>query len=209
MNVFEKAKKIPAKKSSEKVKREEDTFPTAGLELYAEIDALEKALAALKKTVRGDVEASMKDHFVAHGPENYKGRDGQASASLELRKRSSASGLSEAEQLLVSVHDIETEVVEDRPETYVINPAYAQDPKTLKKVAAALSKIKDLPEDFLMYQESTKKTVMTEHSIEQVFKINDPDTIRELLPIVGTLAIKPKTTKSITEVVETIKEVLG
>jgi hypothetical protein len=202
-NLFAEAKKVPAKKAAAK-KAEEPRVETAGLEVYAAIDALEKQLKALKATVRPELDALMIGHFVNNGPENYKGEEGQATASLELRKRSSASALNDSEQELLADSNISTEVVEDRPETYIINPAYAGDAKLLKKVSDAISKVAGLPTDFLQFQESTKKTVVTETSMTEVFRLNDKTTIASLIPVVGTLAIKPKTTASVKELMTTI-----
>jgi hypothetical protein len=204
-NLFATAKTIPAKKTVAG-KPAKPEIRVEGLALYAEIDALEKTLAALKETAKTQVHSVMKDYFVANGPENFKGVDGLSTASLELRKRSSTSALNEPEQLLMAANGIPMQEVEDRPETFIINPDYKDDAALLKKASAALSKVKDLPSDFLQYQQSTKKIVTTEDSINQIFKLNDKDRIRELLSIVGTLAVKPKTAKPIEEIVDTIRE---
>jgi len=207
INLFDKAKKLPAKKAA--AKAEEVLVETKSLEVYAAIDALEKQLKSLKETIRPEVTAEMLAHFIDNGPENYKGFEGKAYGSLELRKRSSASGLNDVEKDLLGRFNISTEQVEDRPETYIINQSYAQDIELLKKVSEALANVPDLPEDFLQFQESTKKTVITENSMKEVFRLNDKTSIKSLIPVVGTLAIKPKTTATIKEMMAEIAEMLS
>jgi hypothetical protein len=201
-NLFATAKKVPAKTAT--AKKSVEAVTVTGLELFAEIDALEKTLEALKATARSVVVSEMVAYFAKNGPENFKGAEGFATGSLELRKRSTTSGLNEQEQLLLAAHKIPTQVVEDRAETYIVNPTYKDETLLLKKASATLSKIKDFPEDFFLYQESTKKTVVTENSITEVFKLNDLDTIKSLIPVVGTLAIKAKTTKALDKIIETV-----
>lgn len=205
-----KAAKAAAKPDKQKVEIE-------GLSAYAALDAVEKAVKALKETDRAPINEQMLDHFVAEGlrigrrPENFRGIEDatfhnpesdtdesgfESSASMELRARSTASALDEAAQGLLLANGIPVEEVEDRPETFIVNPAYANDAKVLEDVSKALSKIKGLPADFIMKQESTKKVVVAEGSLDAVFadRTRDPGLVRELLKVVGVLAVKPKLT---------------
>lgn len=172
----------------------------AGIEDLAVLVSLEKTIAALKAETEGRVKARMLELFVEKGmerglrPENFIGKEHIGSASCELRKRSSASGLSVAEQTILAGAKVSVETVSDVPETFIINPAYKDDMDLLGRVSTALQKVKDLPVDFLMHQEATTKIVTTEESLNEVFNqgTNDASAVTEILKVVGVLAVKPK-----------------
>lgn len=212
MNLFTNAATVPAKETKAKTKKV--TTEIEGLEMYGVLDATEKAIKALKDTYRTIVEPQINDVFVAAGakrgerPDNFKGTEGTVTASCELRKRSAASALSTAEIEVCKDNGIEVEVVEDRPETFIFNPAYVNDSKMLEKISKAITKIDGIPADLILKQDSTKKTVVTEDGLKKVFT-KDEATIRKLLSIVGTLAIKPTVENyDLGEALEKIKKVV-
>lgn len=178
---------------------------TPGLDLYATIDAMIKNLFTLKDTAREEIERQMVDQFYSNKGVNYKAEDTASTATLMWTKRNSRSSLSDIELEMLAGTGISTEVVEDRPETYIINPTYAENVTMMKKAQEALKKA-GLPADILMYQESTKKTVTTENSKTELMKLNDEETIKKLIPIVGTLMVKvssaPETDVSLKQVGE-------
>lgn len=194
-NLFTSAKTVAAKTS----KAKKPTVPAVeveGLENYAALDALEKAVKTLKETARATVNTASKEIFVDAGtkinakPENFKGKEGNATASIELKKRSSASGLSDIEIEQLAKAGIPTEEVADRDETYIFNPAHLE---WLAKNGAAVSKalIKlGAPADIIQLQEASKKTVTTTESLDVLFT-KPAKIVNELLTIVGTIAIKP------------------
>lgn len=194
MAMFDKSQKISSAKTTKKVTKQE--IGIDGLKTYAAIDSIEKALKSLKSVYRDPVEESMIKHFIdvavdtKSRPENFVGKDKNAKASCELRQRSSASALSEQEQEILAKHGIKTKVVEDKAETYVINPAYLNDSKLLEKISKILSKDKSIPEDLIKFQESNKKTVIDEEGFAAAFKM-PREALKEILPVIGTLAIKP------------------
>jgi hypothetical protein len=194
-NLFTSAKTLTAKAPKAK-KAEAPAIEIEGLENYAALDALEKAVKTLKETARVSVTDAAKDIFVNTGtkinakPENFKAKEGNATASIQLKQRSSASGLTDIEIALLDKADIPTQVVEDRPETYIFNPAHLE---WLAKNGAAVSKalIKlGAPDDVIQLQESTKKTVTTAESLDVLFA-KPAKTINELIAIVGSIAIRP------------------
>ena len=101
-NLFENAVVAPAiQKSSKKGDKVEVTIE--GLRTVAALDAAAKAIDGLKKSLRGSVDGQILDHFVnastetKRQPENFRGVEEDASASCELRKRSTKSPLNEVE----------------------------------------------------------------------------------------------------------------
>jgi hypothetical protein len=211
--MFSTAKKIAAPKAPKKDTKAQVAID--GLATLASIDAVMKSLAALKATVESDVKSAMAVEFVTTGcaikkrPENFRGTDEGASASCELRIRSSASALSEDEQKLYAEAGIGTKTVVSTIETYVINPEYKDNGDLLALVEKKLKGIKGIPEDFIMFQEGVSKTVAADDALDVLFTL-PAEKARDLLPIVGTLAVKPKLdTDDVAEAFKVVGALLG
>lgn len=203
INLFEKAKAAAPKGSPKKP--EAPRIETEGLAQYAMIDALEKQLKSLKETIRPTIDEQMYAQFLANRGQNYKGKEStHASASLELRKRSSASGLTDAEVTICEKKGISLTRIEG---DFKLNLT-GMSVKKLEEVSAAINSVKGLPEDFLTFDGSKARTITTETSIEEAFKLNDPEDIKQILMIVGTLGIKPKTDATIGTIIAVVGDLL-
>jgi hypothetical protein len=200
MSMFSNAPVAEAKKPA-KAKAKTEYVPTPGLELFAALCAVEKNILAQKAVVRTDIDATAMERFIDEGmrrgvlPESYKGAEGKATGSIQLRCRSSASGLSEDEQALLEENNIPLDRNVQREETFIINPAYAdlsdeQNAAMLQKVELALSKL-GLPADFIQRQTAVEKVIATEESINAVFKLKDRATVEALVPLVTCQALRP------------------
>ncbi|CAM6055321.1 unnamed protein product [Sphagnum tenellum] len=212
-NVFTNAPAAPAPKKSAK-KADKATVPVVALEEFGSISAVIKTLKTMLDTIETEVKTGMKEHFVKEGqkskkrPENFKGVDGFVTASCELRARSSASHLSGAEQELLEKYKIPTETVKSQEETFIVNPAYANDGALLQKVGDAIGKIKDLPADFILKQEAVSKVIVADTALDFLFaNQTDTNVLSTLVSIVGTLAIKP-TVGDMAEALEIVEGVL-
>lgn len=198
MDLFAKAKGVKGAAAPKK-KGDKTEIEVEGLEQYAEVVSAEKTLGTLKEDLRKAVVKRMMDYFVAEGmklgrrPESCRGTEGTASASLELRSRSTASALTEMEIQTLKEAGVSTQEVSDVAETFRINPAYKDDQDMLAKVSEALSGVEGLPEDFIQLQEANKKVVVTPTSLDEVFaKGRTKAQIEQLLPMVSVNGIKPK-----------------
>lgn len=166
-----------------------------GLYEIAAIDLVIKNLESAKSALEGDVKNQVRDIFINNAektgkrPSNFRGIDGPAEASCELRKRSTRSVLTEDEANLLTEANIPFETVTDIEETFVINPAYASDQKLLAKIEKALKGIKDLPEDFIMKQQGATRKVVSDETIDTVF---EKKLGRKFLDIVALIALKPQ-----------------
>ncbi len=195
-NMFENAKAPKAKPAAGKKSKGREV-EVKGLNELASIKAVLAALEGMAKTTEAEIKAQMADEFVKEGckigrrPENFKGVDVGATASCQIRKRSTRSVLSEGEIELLEANGVEYETVADVEDTFVINPTYAADSDLLGKVSKKLEGIKGLPEDFIQHQEGKSRCVATEASVEQIFTLA-PEVTSELLDVVATLAIRPK-----------------
>lgn len=185
------------KTATPKAKKQTNEIELKGLEASAALDAMIKKLTTLKATIDGDLKSEAEAIFAKQGlekkakPENFKGVDGLATASVQLKKRSSASALSDEDVALLKEHKVSVQTDEQVVSTYVINPAYKDDQKLLEKVGKAIEKVAGVPADFILLQEGKAKTVTTDTSIDEVFATGNADTVALLLPLVATIALKP------------------
>lgn len=195
-NLFATAETVKPKKAAPTSKTVE-AHELEGLEDYAALDALEKAVKSIKEIVRTPVTDAANEIFIKNGfdkgakPENFKGTDGEATASIQLRQRSSASGLTTDEIEILDRYGIPMEEVADRDETYIFNPQHLD---WLAKNGAAVSKALialGAPEDIIQFQEATKKTIVTKESLDIVFTLAEK-TIRKCLGICSSITIVPK-----------------
>lgn len=195
-NLFAKAKAnavdaSPRKKKAKKRKAKK----MKGLEAYATVVALRKMLAAAESALREELVEQAQEHFVKNGcalgsrPENFRAKDGDAEASIELRQRSSRSYLNDAEVRALTKRGISVDTVGGEGH-YRINPQYADSDKLLKRAAKALAGVKGLPADFIQYVEGEERRVVAADSIDEVFALS-PKKAAKLLPMVGVFAVKP------------------
>jgi hypothetical protein len=198
MSMFDSAKTLKTGKAP-KATSVKEQITIAGIEVVAALDVVIKSLVALKKTKDADVKDAMIGYFAEKGvatgarPVNFRGVEGAASASCELRIRSSASALTPDEIELLAAKNIPMETVVDTVETFVINPEYLNDAEIMGKIEAALKKVKGIPEDLFLKQEGRSKTIVGEGAFDALFSnkdMNEEEAI-DLLPLISVPAIKP------------------
>ena len=193
MSLFTKAQAQALPTAKKTAKSDKEEIHIEGLKQLAEVDALIKALTAVKVTLDASVKAEAFDHFfdtaqaTAKRPDNFRGIDDYASASIELRKRSTASALSAEELEMFAKHKLAVEKVVSVQRLYGINPAYAANTTLLNKVSKAIAKI--VPDDFIVVQEEQFKHVVNDATIDTAFKNKAP---REIIEAITVMAIKPK-----------------
>lgn len=192
-NIFTKAAAAAPKAPAKSKKPDKVSVPIKGMKRYAAICQVFTSVETIKKTLASDIKTRILAHFVVEGmktkgrPVNFQGSEDGATGSCELRVRGSNIPLSETEQALLTEHDIPFETTDRVTETYIINPAYAQDEAMLALVSKALEKVKGLPEDFIQLQ-SEKSAIVTAESVTSVFALEDVALVTELLPIVTVIA---------------------
>ena len=193
MSIFAKAKTVQAKPTAAAKKTKEE-IAIAGIQQLAEMKAMAQSLEAAMKTIEGQVKDAGFEEFLNMKtntrPESFKGIDGLASCSVEMRKRgtNSALNLDEVEVLEKLGLKPFTQVV--TTEMFGINPAYAADEKLMAKVSAALEKI--VPEDFIVLQEGVSKKVVDDALCDAAFKMAPGEDRATALRLVTTMALKPR-----------------
>jgi hypothetical protein len=212
MSIFSNAKKIESQPKTSAKKDDKAKIALTGLENYAAIDTVLKGFKAIMETVGESVKGDMNSIFVGIGkqlkarPDNFRGIDGKASASCELRNRASSSPLSPEEVELLSKNEIPVGSIVTKEAAYIINPTYFNDSALLEKVSKALEKVAGLPADFILVQEKEEKKVVTDETVSKVFEKGLSEL---LLPIVTVPAIKPTYTGTLVEALEAAKSLAG
>ena len=214
MNMFAAAKPVAEKPKASKTKAKTQ-IETKDVELFCALKAVETSVKAQIAVVEAGLKSTILERGVIEGirtgkqPESHEGIENDSVCSLQLRSRSSASGLSDEEVALLAEHNIpygENVAVEA---CFRINPAYSdmsdtKNAEMLAKVSEALESL-GLPADFIERQNKVSKNIVTEESIAAVCKLThttgknkgkpDEATIAALLPLVVVPAIKPALAK--------------
>ena len=192
MSIFATAKKVAAKPAAAKKTKEE--IAVAGVQQLAEIKAMMDSLAAVAKTLETQVKEAGFTEFLNMEtnirPESFKGTDGLASCSVEMRKRGTNSALNLDEVEILTNLGLKTFTQVVTTEMFGINPIYAGDEKLMAKVSAALEKI--VPEDFIVLQEGVSKQVVDDALCDAAFKLKNADDRETALRLVTTMALKPR-----------------
>lgn len=210
-NLFSKAKVVTKPAKSSKPKKSE--VEINGLSDLATVDAMIKSLLAIKETLEADVKDQTLAHFktqVADNGkvENFRGIDNDASASCEFRKRSSVSALTDGDIELLTRFAIPYGVNVSVESCYRINPKYTGDSALLEKISKAITKVKDVPEDFIEFQEEVSKKVVTEETISAACR--NSQAFSAVASVIGTLALKPKLeVTDPTKLIERVKTLLS
>jgi hypothetical protein len=188
-----------------------DKIEIKGLEKYATIASLMTNLETVAKTLEGEVKDQMRDVFTRQNnkrPENFRGIEGHASASCEMRKRTIKSALSDDEVESLEKDGIAIGREVTIPARFIINPAFAEDMTLLQKVSDALQKIPGLPENFILQQAEQSHRVVTDETLNQVCA---KGLIKRHFEKVATMAIKPKleTELDIDDVLESVRKLVS
>lgn len=181
-----------------------------GIRELAMLDALATSVEGLMISASARVKARNNEEFIKLGmkhkkaPESFQGvepgtndlENPDAFASCQLRRRSSASGLTADEIALCTDYKFPTTKNTKQVGTIVINPEYAADTSILGKLEKLLAKAMEkgeIPADLFQLQDEISSTVIPEHGVDYLFQnYTDARVIATLLPIVTTPAVSPK-----------------
>lgn len=192
-SIFETAKVVNPKAKSTSTK-DKSKVDIKDVEAICEIDGLISVLKAQRTLLEENIKSQIKDYFVASNsdtrPANFRGVEGAGETSCELRKRSTTSPLTEFEKIVLTQNNIPFGKNVSTQAAFLINPEHTNNKALLKKVSDALLKIDGLPEDFIQFQPEVAQEVVTDESVDAVFK-GDASKRSLLLDIVGIFAIKP------------------
>lgn len=196
-NLFNSAKPVGKPAVASKATPSLSNRVVEGLEAFSTVKALGKLIKGLEDTLKTRVKQQGFDWLVEEGirvgkaPENIKGKEGIATVTLVMGKRSTASALDENQVELFKKLSIPYTEVSDVVETFIFNPAHLQWlMDNADKVSAALQKVPGCPDDVIQQQVATKKFVVTDETLDAVFKIKSADGSpdEELIKVVADVA---------------------
>lgn len=95
----------------------------------------------------------------------------ESHGSVQLRPKSSRQVLKDEEVALFDLHEIPYKVQVEGVETFIINPAYAENIELLEQIEAALAVIPGLPADLFMKQEAKRTNIVSEATLPAIFKL--------------------------------------
>ena len=185
-NMFQKAAANVDAKPAKKGKKAKPSFDIADLHMYAALKAASKSIETVLATLKEDIDTEALDQFVENrNGTSFEGVDGATTGSMQLRKRSSRSVLSDQEKLVLDDLGISTE--KSAEARFYINNKYADDHKLLTKVSKALEGI--VPDDFL--GATSEKHIVGNAALNEAFaKCKNDDQLRDVLKIVATQACR-------------------
>ena len=202
-NMFDKAKAATPAKTTGKGSKTKPQFDIESLREYAALANAKKQIEAALETLKEDVQDEALEIFLnAKDPKAFQGVDRDTTASMQLRKRSSRSVLSDAELELLNKHGIDTVKTEDS--RFYIDRRYSDNQELLGKVAAALEGI--VPEDF--FGHTGDKYVVGGDALSQALKVDDIDDRRTVVKVVGTQAVRPNFGGTNEEALDILREVM-
>ena len=205
MAMFSKTPPTTATKKP-KAGKDKEQLQLSGIEDLAVIDAVIKQAEAIAATLKAKLNDTTFDHFASKvgqpdRPSSFEGIDGNATASLEIRKRSANSVLSADEVAVLAAEGITAHEEVIKPFLFHINEKYAGDTALLGKVEAALAGI--VPDDFIQQQVEIKKYVVSDAMLDELFRrhplpggstVPANEKQKSLLKLMVTMAVKPKLT---------------
>lgn len=189
-NIFATAQPVKSMASKPK-KGEKELIGMDDIEQYSHVDAILKGLESVKETLAATIKAKALGMFIERAkgrkPESFRAAEGDASASIEMRKRSTRSALTDEEVIVLEQLNIPVETSITVPRMFGINPSYCGDMKLLEKVSAAIAAL--VPADFIVVQEEKSTRVVSDSTFDEAWK---QGVSAEVVSMVGVIAIKPK-----------------
>jgi hypothetical protein len=187
--------------------------------LYAAAKSLVDSATTIVKTLEAEVKAETKEIFANEGvrlngqPENFDGISAHASSNCQLRHRASTSVLSEEEVRIAKENGIplaEKVTKEAVPERFFFEESLLSNPEYRAKISAALSTIDFGGISPIVRQAPEEKVfgyIVAENAIDELFKkVKDTTKAKELMSIVGVLALKTKFDGTLQDAVKILDE---
>lgn len=184
---------------------------------FGAIDAMKTILDSVGDVLEAEIKGEMQTYFIEKGcaakakPDNFIADEDGHTANCQLRRRSSASVLTDDELAILESKNIPVEPKEITAGTFVFNPAYLNDGALMAKIEEALRGIPGLPTDIIQEQVGKTVQVVSDASITAAFQLT-PEECAEVLPILTTKSLGPKfnvIAGDITPVIDRISKVLA
>ena len=188
-NAFNKVRKNASQtevkdKSSRTVKVDAEI---SDLREYAALKYASKMIETELDTLKQSVNEQAFDRFVeTRSPKSFKGSEGDTTGSLQLRRRTSRSHLTDADRELLEKHDVGTKFAESSH--FYIKREASDNDELMGRIAEALEAA-DINIDEV-FGHTGDKYIVAETALDDAMKIEDEDDRRAVLGVVGTQAAR-------------------
>ncbi len=203
MNMLTRAKKAAAETTKKGTGPDPVPVETKGLGLLSQVLMLYKLLEAAEAALLPAIEDQMLTRFLGEGrAQNYKACETNeksetiGTAGIEFRPRAKNQPLKEDDLTLLDATGVSHTKTPDVFQFSLDGLSVKKAKEVAMAIDNALSGIEGLPEDFLKF--TAGKPVITETSIAEAFKVDDPEVRRKVLKTVGGMVIT-KATAPVTE----------
>lgn len=189
--------------------------PTVGLKNHTALCVVKKIVDALIKTGAPEIHTQMNAYFVPEGcrlgqtPANYEGIEGDARASLQMKKKSSNQPLTVEEVAVLREAGITVGRNLLVPKSYIINPDHMGNPLLMKVVGEMIGKMLGqevqvdgpngketvtVPDDIFNIQFEEATDIVADESLDDIFRLygKKPQVAKMLVEICSYLAINPE-----------------
>ena len=203
-NLFEQAAaKVGTEAPAKGKGKQKHQIDIDGLRQYAALKNAQKQIEAALETLKADVNDVAMDYFLnSQRSDRINGIEGDTTASLQLRKRTTRSILSDQEALVLN--ELNIDIQQDADARFYINNDYSEDQELLGKVSAALDGI--VPADFLKATQA--KYVVGPKAVGQALDIEDEAQRATIVEMVTTQAARCKFGGSNEEALDILRDVL-
>ena len=203
-NLFEQAAAKAGTDTAPKAKgKQKHQIDIDGLREYAALKNAQKQIEAAIETLKEDVNGAALDYFLnSQRSDSINGIEGDTTASLQLRKRTTRSILSDQEALVLN--ELNIDIQQDADARFYINNDYSEDQELLGKVSKALDGI--VPADFL--KATAAKFVVGPKAVGQALDLEDEAQRATVVGMVTTQAARCKFGGSNEEALDILRDVL-
>jgi hypothetical protein len=171
-----------------KTKRKTE-YEIKGIRDLAILDAFIDSLTTMKATLESNVKIAGFSKFLTltGGPRltSFVGVEDVGRSSVEMRKRTSRSVLTEEEVEVLEKNGYKVEPTVIQKKLFAVNPEYMNDMALLRRVEKALAKV--VPEDFFLVQEEVTAKLVSDEHMTKAFAEGAP---AEVFNIISTMALK-------------------
>ena len=204
-NMFDMAPVVEVKAPESKDKKSREVNLGTSLDYLAAINALTESLMSVKTVYEQEIKTQMLEDFVdtsmakERRADNFTGKGPNSQANCQMKKRSSASKLSEEEVALLKSNGISVDtaiVSEEIPEHFYFNPEILSNPEIAAIISEKLSEIPELEGKQVIIKQAKRdkvtKEIVSDNSFDEIARLKDRELVKQLLSIVSSLAIKDK-----------------
>ena len=197
MSIFDSAPVTATVKVSRSKADKREVHAVNGLSELAAINAMIGTLEGLAPQFEAQVKDESLAILVAEAlktgkkPETFNLVDDMSTGQYQMRKRSTASALTDDEINVCKAYGIPTTTNTKVEARYVFNPDCLADQKVMEKISKALLKIPELAGmAIIQRQEAVETTVIAEGAIEVACKLKAKDSMVAALGVAGVQALK-------------------